>query len=117
MLGSGGRPARRPSRSASRPRAVGEMPCARRGGGAVFAIFQHHNEVNGESMSNEISRRSILTAAAATAGIAATNAFIWTPAAARAEPVTGLHAVGGKPSLNEPLDTVMPFGSTRLRNP
>ncbi|MGA0567258.1 hypothetical protein ACO2Q7_07990 [Rathayibacter sp. KR2-224] len=60
-------------------------------------------------MSNEISRRSILTAAAATAGIAATNAFIWTPAAARAEPVTGLHAVGGKPSLNEPLDTVV-FG-------
>lgn len=63
-------------------------------------------------MSNEISRRSVLTAAAATAGAAAASAFIWTPAAASAataEQKIGLRAAVGKPSLTGPLDTVV-FG-------
>lgn len=61
-------------------------------------------------MSTEISRRSVLAAAAAGAGAAAMNAFIWTPASAVAATVG--HEVappGGAavPSAAGPLDTVV----------
>jgi hypothetical protein len=61
-------------------------------------------------MSNEISRRSILTAAAATAASAAATAFVWTPVSASATTarVAGAADAAAK-APSAPLDTVV-FG-------
>lgn len=61
-------------------------------------------------MSNEISRRSVLAVAAATAGVAAASAFTWAPApASAASPVRPAGAGTTKAGLGAPLDTVV-FG-------